>query len=182
MTLLGSRQWTTVLRPFALKSKLLFRVFALTTQTCCHIFCSHLHTAKLKLCHRSAYISLSWRLAAGTDGEVSNPAIITTFRKQTVLRSYISNFAYAQWVSALLTSKTQKLFQRQQNLKLLRVSTISHANIINLHCHHPWTGGERKLCSEGRKMWSATMCCVTHERAAAHDIPTTTMVFVFLGC
>lgn len=92
VTVPGSRQsstwvsWTTILMSYGLE----FKRFCWKS-LCTHYtnlmpyFCSHLQTARLKLCHHSAYISLSLRLAAGTDGGVSNPAIITTFRKQTFL-------------------------------------------------------------------------------------------------
>lgn len=87
----------------------------------------------------------------------------------------------------MVYSKTDKqLFHRLQHFshseKLKRVSmsvNILPANIRN----ESWTStdGHEGRKVEGRKMCEQTMCCVTHERAAAHDIPTNTMDFCFSG-
>lgn len=51
-------------------------------------------------------------------------------------------------------------------------------NMPHFYITNIWEQRKKRV----QRKYQETMCYVTHEQAVAHDTPTTTMDFVFLGC
>lgn len=109
-----------------------------------------------------------------TDGEVSNPAVITASRKQTFLQSHISNFAYAQWVSAQIgciqssaknvcyTSKYclgLKVIVFFSLLKLKRVIFLMQTSEIPITNIPELVAADIRKENSVEEIWEETMCC-----------------------